>query len=687
MYLHSLIYMHIHICALLMLQLAAQTPATSNSSAAVDTATASAQESTLLHAIGAAAVLGGHINVLYPGVQAKITADHRAAVQSNSRDALRVSHTGRGFYTHAASRGSSGSSSGSLAAAIASPLVGRSCTVLSISLAENSAEVVLHDADSDSSAAAAATASSSPHQILALDALQALPQVPVNADALQPALCQAVLQSFRAWRLMPPAFTAAAAAEVVAPAASSQTAVSLAAAVQAQCLSTRALLSSVRFLITRAAQGLLLHAPTALAFITAAGDSAGAALLELSATATAAAGLGDIAPLEERWSMLLTQWQQRTLEAREHAVRTAAAKAESAAAAAAAATQAAATPTNTAAASTAAAAATDSATAAAAGGSSSSSGGDTAAAAAGAAVNELAAELTALMSDMGFPPRWCLRALAETGYDMEAALNWILSNGELLSAEDDEAGTEAAEAAAAVEAVAAAEAAAAAAAAASSSTADGSAGDSSSSTAGQAVREGQEQQQQDAASELPPPPSLQQSSQSPAAAAAAEAAGTEAAAAAVLADMWDSVNSSTAAAVAAAAAAGEAVDEGSWPRVFHYDPTSTAPLNLRAEPSTESEQVGTLFACEEITAVAQLGEWLQVQLSDYEGEYMYDEDEDSADEQVSSLYTITVYYTLLLVHGMIMPVKVYFSIVSRACPLSCIAKLSKQHPMQLHSNL
>lgn len=37
---------------------------------------------------------------------------------------------------------------------------------------------------------------------------------------------------------------------------------------------------------------------------------------------------------------------------------------------------------------------------------------------------------------MGFPVHWCERALAETGDDIEAALNWILSNGELLSVED-----------------------------------------------------------------------------------------------------------------------------------------------------------------------------------------------------------------------------------------------------------
>lgn len=44
--------------------------------------------------------------------------------------------------------------------------------------------------------------------------------------------------------------------------------------------------------------------------------------------------------------------------------------------------------------------------------------------------------LTAHMAEMGFPIHWCERALAETGDNIEAALNWILSNGELLSVED-----------------------------------------------------------------------------------------------------------------------------------------------------------------------------------------------------------------------------------------------------------
>lgn len=40
------------------------------------------------------------------------------------------------------------------------------------------------------------------------------------------------------------------------------------------------------------------------------------------------------------------------------------------------------------------------------------------------------------MAEMGFPVHWCERALAETGDDIEAALNWILSNGDVLSVED-----------------------------------------------------------------------------------------------------------------------------------------------------------------------------------------------------------------------------------------------------------
>lgn len=104
--------------------------------------------------------------------------------------------------------------------------------------------------------------------------------------------------------------------------------------------------------------------------------------------------------------------------------------------------------------------------------------------------------LTAHMAEMGFPLHWCERALAETGDDIEAALNWILSNGELLTVEDslresiqaqseavvevaaaEMARAEAAEAAAAAAAAAAAEAEeAAAAAAAESSSRSGRAG-------------------------------------------------------------------------------------------------------------------------------------------------------------------------------------------------------------------
>jgi UBA/TS-N domain len=49
------------------------------------------------------------------------------------------------------------------------------------------------------------------------------------------------------------------------------------------------------------------------------------------------------------------------------------------------------------------------------------------------ATNHLLQSLT----DMGFPRRWCVEALAATGNNVDEALTWILTNGERLSAEDE----------------------------------------------------------------------------------------------------------------------------------------------------------------------------------------------------------------------------------------------------------
>lgn len=50
---------------------------------------------------------------------------------------------------------------------------------------------------------------------------------------------------------------------------------------------------------------------------------------------------------------------------------------------------------------------------------------------------EVLASLTRQLNDMGFPPAWCARALDASNNDVDAALSWILSHGEELSAEDE----------------------------------------------------------------------------------------------------------------------------------------------------------------------------------------------------------------------------------------------------------
>ena len=57
--------------------------------------------------------------------------------------------------------------------------------------------------------------------------------------------------------------------------------------------------------------------------------------------------------------------------------------------------------------------------------------------------------------------------------------------------------------------------------------------------------------------------------------------------------------------------------------MFHCDLNEEAELPLLAEPRLGAEQVGGLYAGEEITAVGQQGDWLHVRL------YEYEEDEDA----------------------------------------------------------
>ncbi len=72
--------------------------------------------------------------------------------------------------------------------------------------------------------------------------------------------------------------------------------------------------------------------------------------------------------------------------------------------------------------------------------------------------------------------------------------------------------------------------------------------------------------------------------------------------------------------------------EPGWPRVFHCDLNEDAELPLLAEPRLGAEQVGGLYAGEEVTAVGQHGDWLHVRLYEYEED---EEGEKDDDEDVS----------------------------------------------------
>lgn len=72
--------------------------------------------------------------------------------------------------------------------------------------------------------------------------------------------------------------------------------------------------------------------------------------------------------------------------------------------------------------------------------------------------------------------------------------------------------------------------------------------------------------------------------------------------------------------------------EPGWPRVFHCDLNEQAELPLLAEPRLGAEQVGGLYAGEEITAVGQQGDWLHVRL--------YEEDEDEDNDVRAHLFLV-----------------------------------------------
>ncbi|CAM9911042.1 unnamed protein product, partial [Scytosiphon promiscuus] len=344
---------------------------------------------------------------------------------------------------------------------------------------------------------AGAGAASDPRKprVVPLDCLQAVPNVPVRPGTLPPGLAQRVLETLTLWcldkslhaafseRLSPTAipFVPSPAVAGMPPGTGGTSpggggggggrrseGEGLAEVLSTAVLDRHLLLGLVRCQAAKAAQTLLLHPQTASDFVKLASapapgrkakGGAGAVLLEVASGVSSSAGLGDIGAMEELVAMLLAHWQfsvldgrsKRVQEARDRARQKLDAAKEAAIAAAEAEARASASSSQpgTDDAQRANAADVGGPSAAAAGGAAGvQSQGRSGADGADGAVQEDEEEeqqeaedeevnpLTAHMAEMGFPIHWCERALAETGDDIEAALNWILSNGELLSVED-----------------------------------------------------------------------------------------------------------------------------------------------------------------------------------------------------------------------------------------------------------
>lgn len=367
------------------------------------TPSARSPDGILLRTLGALSVLGGHVDVLYPGASAEI-------MPLESVTAPRGSGGGRG----SAGRGSQSSSGGwgvrmgrsvfgmsglervapvagggvngrgggdgttpgsiSSTAAAVSPAGGRPCVVISLSLAEGHAEVMLEEDGAGSCGTAGgnggavggngngiigggggtAAGSGGVHagdsrkpRVVPLDCLQPVSNVPVQPGILPSGLAQRVLETLTLWcldkslnaafseqlsptvvPLTPPPSTAVTASGSSAPSQKEggerDAREGLSDVLSTTVLDRHLLLGLVRCQVAKAAQMLLLHPSTASDFIKAASapapgrktkGGAGAVLLEVASGVSSSAGLGDISAMEELMAMLLVQWQFGVLDA------------------------------------------------------------------------------------------------------------------------------------------------------------------------------------------------------------------------------------------------------------------------------------------------------------------------------------------------------------------------------------
>eukprot|EP00904_Undaria_pinnatifida_P001675 jgi/Undpi1/11508/HiC_scaffold_30.g13805.m1 len=664
---------------------------------------------TLLRTLGALSVLGGHVDVLYPGASAEIMpldygmayrggGGAAAAGTRGSRSSQASSgwgaRVGRSVFglsgleraTSAAvgggdAWGRGGGGGGRTAPVGASPTAvgaaggGRPCVIVSLSLAEGQAEAV--------------------------------PNVPVRPGTLPPGLAQRILETLTLWCLdkgLNAAFSDPL-SPTIAPFAplpvGTRSSLSpggdrgrggdregLAGVLSTAVLDRHLLLGLVRCQAAKAAQTLLLHPQTASDFVKSAAAAApgrktkggaGAVLLEVASCASSSAGLGDIGAMEELTALLLAHWQFSVLDGRSKRVQEARwvgvgggedagasaggrnrarqrADAAKQAVIAAAEAQARASAREKHpdaeergqgdAASSGMSGAGSGAAAATAGdlhrhrdGDDNEDGDDDGA---NDDVEEEQQEgedeinpLTAHMAEMGFPIHWCERALAETGDDIEAALNWILSNGELLSVEDSlresiQSQSQAAaaqitaselareeEAAAAVAVVVAAEADVAAAVAEAGGSSGGGGG------AGGGTGEGAQEEASGVGGDTEGGVGVVEEQGEGDQGQGPRQPGQSAEQESLL--TLDRVGREAVSGEVAVPSFNQGMEPG-WPRIFHCGLSEEVELPLLAEPRLSAEQVGGLYAGEEVTAVGQHGDWLHVRLYEFDDDEEEDED-------------------------------------------------------------
>lgn len=325
---------------------------------------------TLLRTLGALAVVGGHVDMLYPGASAEImpldygvysrggirgsrgsgmsawgvrsrsmfglSGLERAATGTGGGDGRGRGGGGGGFASY--SGGSSSAGAGRTGG-------GRPCMVVSLSLTEGQAEVVINGGGNSAGGGSSCGGGgdSRKPRIVPLDCLQAVPNVPVRPGALPPGLAQRVLETLTLWcldRSLNAAFSEPGrsptnlsplqsmspppgAVDQSSRAAEGAGTSRLADVLSPSVLDQHLLVGIVRFQAAKAAQALLLHPPTASEFVKAVSTpalgrhskgGAGAVLLEVAAGVSSSAGMGDIGAMEEFTAMLLSQWRFLVLD-------------------------------------------------------------------------------------------------------------------------------------------------------------------------------------------------------------------------------------------------------------------------------------------------------------------------------------------------------------------------------------